>query len=346
MAIVQMITVDRVGGETVPVEVETTSAQPLSITAASLIVAAAKKFKTVSKKSRAYHGLTGVELTGSVELDSLKGAFIVLTGKADWKGAARLAAAHDQKTAEMVSTHKVDFVRSGHDDGDGDLSLDGKSIEDMLLEAAKSERSDGVVLVWKDTQKNGHLSNWAKSQISIDGIEYNCVEQWIMSCKAHACQNEAVREQIMATPNPRKQKGLGRSLDLKTVERCWKVHNKWDAQLRGARAKFWQHEALAMKLLRTGQKPIAEASPSDSIFGIGLAPDNPLAQDPVNWKGMNLLGKALMQVREEIQQHILAGGDLSSMPLPVPASEAISSAHELDLPPSDIDSSSDATDAG
>merc|ERR1712139_545719 len=119
----------------------------------------------------------------------------------------------------------------------------------------------------------------------------------------------------MATPNPRKQKALGRSLDKKTVDRCWKVGQKWTTQLQGARAKFQQNPSLAVKLLRTGQKPIAEASPSDLIYGIGLAPSDPLAQDVANWKGMNLLGKALMQAREEIRQHVLAGGDLAALPV-------------------------------
>merc|ERR1719247_3270572 len=182
-----------------------------------------------------------------------------------------------------------------------------------LLAAAKSQRASGVVLCWRETQNNGYLSNWSKSLILIDGTKYSCVEQWIMASKAQVCNDESVRGQIMASTSPRKQKALGRSLDKKMVDRRWKVDQKWAAQLVGVRAKFQQNEYLALKLLQTGQKPIAEASPSDCIFGIGLAPDDPLAQDPANWKGLNLLGKALMQVRDEIRQHVLAGGDLASM---------------------------------
>merc|ERR1740138_675218 len=105
---------------------------------------------------------------------------------------------------------------------------------------------------------------------------------------------------IMSSISPRKMKGLGRSLDSKMVNRFWTLQAKWETQLKGARAKFQQNKALALKLLGTGRKPIAEASPSDRIFGIGLAPNDPLAQQPANWRGTNILGAALVQVREEI----------------------------------------------
>jgi len=199
-------------------------------------------------------------------------------------------------------------------DDDADKA-DEASVTSQLKNAAESKRSDGVVLVWKDTQDNSYLSNWAKSPIFLDGATYNCVEQWIMASKARACGDQSVQEQVMQTKNPRKQKGLGRSIDKKAVDRYWKVQQKWNVQLRGCRAKFQQNHKLATSLLQTGQKPIAEASPSDEIFGIGLAPSNPLAQDPANWKGLNLLGKALMQVRNELRDHILAGKDLSTFQL-------------------------------
>jgi ribA/ribD-fused uncharacterized protein len=47
---------------------------------------------------------------------------------------------------------------------------------------------------------------------------------------------------------------------------------------------------------------LVEASPVDPIWGIGLAANNPLAQDPREWKGLNLLGYALMAAREALRQ--------------------------------------------
>jgi hypothetical protein len=54
----------------------------------------------------------------------------------------------------------------------------------------------------------------------------------------------------------------------------------------------------------------AEASPSDTVFGIGLAPSDPLAQDPAQWRGENLLGRALAQVRDELRTQVPAHQDL------------------------------------
>jgi hypothetical protein len=74
--------------------------------------------------------------------------------------------------------------------------------------------------------------------------------------------------------------------------------------LPGVRAKFVQNEALSGLLQGTGKKVIAEASPYDKIWGIGLAPDNPLALDQANWNGTNFLGKLLMVVRDEIRSKL------------------------------------------
>ena len=45
---------------------------------------------------------------------------------------------------------------------------------------------------------------------------------------------------------------------------------------------------------------LVEASPLDAIWGIGLSQDNPKAQQPHLWQGQNLLGFALMKVREQL----------------------------------------------
>jgi hypothetical protein len=69
---------------------------------------------------------------------------------------------------------------------------------------------------------------------------------------------------------------------------------------RGNLAKFSQHADLRAILLDTGDRIIAEASPRDSIWGIGMAEDDPNVTDTTLW-GLNLLGKALMRVRETLR---------------------------------------------
>ena len=61
-----------------------------------------------------------------------------------------------------------------------------------------------------------------------------------------------------------------------------------------------QNDELRNFLLSTGDKVLVEASPSDRIWGIGLGKNNPDALDPTKWRGQNLLGFALMNVRDSI----------------------------------------------
>lgn len=65
--------------------------------------------------------------------------------------------------------------------------------------------------------------------------------------------------------------------------------------------KFSQNEKLKEFLLSTDNKIIVEASPYDAIWGIGMLETDRDAQNPLLWKGENLLGFALMEVRNELR---------------------------------------------
>lgn len=322
----QMITSDKFGAPTMPVEVE------LPLCAKNIVAAAAKKFKAVSKQNKAYHGTTGVEITGAVEAEELEGTCIVLGPKTGWKGAVKLSEQAVEKAAELALAKEAAEAVAAAQGEEPDDQHEREVSHEELVEAAKqgAERTKGVVLCWRDTQQNGYLTNWARSPLVIDEIEYSCAEQWIMAEKARRVGNDTILAKIMYAKLPKQHKALGRSLDRQVVARVWRQPQKWEAQLLGARAKFEQNRHLALRLLRTGQKPIAEASPSDNIFGIGLAPSDPLAQDPANWKGANLLGRALMQVRDELREGLLNPGAQRQ----VAADEAYGGLPEMDLPDS------------
>jgi ribA/ribD-fused uncharacterized protein len=153
---------------------------------------------------------------------------------------------------------------------------------------------DNVVLFW-----GGILSNWYRSEMTVDGIVYNCVEQHMMVAKAREFNDLDSERLIMATAHPRQQKSLGRKVNNFDpliwkdccLERC----------LPGVSAKFHQSPALAGMLLTTQNKKIAEASPYDIVWGIGLSPDNISARDPKQWQGTNYLGELLMIVRDELR---------------------------------------------
>ena len=70
--------------------------------------------------------------------------------------------------------------------------------------------------------------------------------------------------------------------------------------LKGNLAKFGQNPELKQRLLDTGDALLAEAEEYDSIWGIGLGMEDENNQNPENWNGQNLLGFALMQVRQKL----------------------------------------------
>lgn len=80
----------------------------------------------------------------------------------------------------------------------------------------------------------------------------------------------------------------------------WNEH-RFEIVVNANLAKFSAHKDLQTFLLNTGDRVLAEASPVDKIWGIGLAEDDHKASNPNLWKGENLLGYALMEVRERLK---------------------------------------------
>ncbi len=79
----------------------------------------------------------------------------------------------------------------------------------------------------------------------------------------------------------------------------WETHG-YDVGIEGNLAKFTQHPDLHAYLLGTHPAVLVEASPQDAVWGIGLDAAQREARTPSRWPGRNLLGFALMEVRERL----------------------------------------------
>jgi ribA/ribD-fused uncharacterized protein len=117
----------------------------------------------------------------------------------------------------------------------------------------------------------------------------------MMAEKARLFTDVATRQRILETDDPRLHKRLGREVQ-------GFVQELWEAQrsrivVAGNTAKFGQNPQMLSDLLATGTRTLVEASPLDRVWGIGLRGDDPRALDPKQWRGKNLLGLALMEVR-------------------------------------------------
>ena len=148
-------------------------------------------------------------------------------------------------------------------------------------------------------EENGYLSNWYLSDFKVDSIQFSSMEQYMMYKKAIVFNNTKITKEILETTDVSKIKALGR-----------KVSNYDDTYWNGVRQiiiykglleKFSRNEDLKKRLLNTGNDILAECAVQDKIWGIGLSMKDVNRWDMEKWRGENLLGFALMMVREELQ---------------------------------------------
>lgn len=170
----------------------------------------------------------------------------------------------------------------------------------MLVKALAGGPEDKYVFFYGGTKgtPNSYLSNWYPVDFVVNSITYNCVEQFMMACKANIFGDQKALEQIMTTDKPAVQKQVGKTVIGFTNE-IWDQY-KERVVFQGCLAKFDQNPDLKEKLLSTQGKTLVEASPYDRIWGIGLSETDPLRFNEAKW-GQNLLGKALMKVRDVIR---------------------------------------------
>lgn len=144
------------------------------------------------------------------------------------------------------------------------------------------------------------LSQWWKSNFWSVANEYCCMEQFMMASKAKLFGDEEIREQILKCRDPKQIKALGRKV-RNFDEAVWN-EAKYLIVLNGNYLKFTQNPKLRNFLLSTGDKILVEASPYDGIWGIQMGQEDENILNPLKWRGENLLGFALMEVRDEIRR--------------------------------------------
>jgi ribA/ribD-fused uncharacterized protein len=177
-------------------------------------------------------------------------------------------------------------------------------IDDLEQLRARVRRGDTVryLLFWGHKPRyHGSvdascLSQWFAEPFDVDGDLYMTAEHFMMAEKARLFGDHQARMAILDTEHPSDARKIGRSVRAFN-EVVWR-QQRIDIVVRGNLAKFSQHESLREFLLSSGERVLVEASPSDLIWGSGLAASDPKAEQPLAWPGSNLLGFALMRVRE------------------------------------------------
>lgn len=149
-------------------------------------------------------------------------------------------------------------------------------------------------------EPNGYLSNWYPSVFTIDGITFSSSEQYIMYRKCKIFGDDASAAAILATDDPAKQQAIGQGASGfdGTVWNGMKQVVAYRALL----AKFSQNENLKQQLLDTGNAYLVECAHKDIIWACGIRLTEEERYDISKWRGQNILGFVLMEVREALRQ--------------------------------------------
>ncbi len=174
-----------------------------------------------------------------------------------------------------------------------------------IQEQFNKGKSIKYLFFWGHTpNKDGSIgkscfSQWWSSAFTVDTILYKTAEHWMMAEKARLFDDSIILEEIINSSNPMEAKQLGRK--VKNFDPVvWNKH-KYEIVKNGNLHKFSQHKDQLEFLLNTKKRVLVEASPRDRIWGIGMGQSNEKAQNPNLWRGQNLLGFALMEVRDELR---------------------------------------------
>jgi ribA/ribD-fused uncharacterized protein len=144
----------------------------------------------------------------------------------------------------------------------------------------------------------GCLSQWWPAPFTEDGVTYPTAEHWMMAGKARLFDDEQGLASVLSAASPEEAKAAGRAVRGYS-EQAWAAA-RFDLVVAGNLAKFRQNSDLAAFLCASGRRVLVEASPRDRIWGIGMGASHPDATRPSRWRGTNLLGFALMNVRDQL----------------------------------------------
>jgi hypothetical protein len=184
------------------------------------------------------------------------------------------------------------------------LSIMKYNLEQLWAAYNADEKAVRFLFFWGHTpSKDGKItksvfSQWWAQPFEADGVSYATGEHYMMAGKARLFGDEATVAEILGAATPKEAKELGRKIANFDGE-LWNAH-KYEIVRKGNFHKFSAHKELAEFLCNTNAHILVEASPVDTIWGIGLKGEDEKAQNPNLWRGENLLGFALMEVRDAL----------------------------------------------
>jgi ribA/ribD-fused uncharacterized protein len=177
------------------------------------------------------------------------------------------------------------------------------SIDDLHQRVRAGEAYKYVHFWGHRVPKDGRItsscfSQWYGAAFVVDGVRCPTAEHYMMAAKARLLNDNDSLARVLAASSPAAAKAIGRGVRGFNEDE-WKRH-RFEIVCQASVAKFDQDRELREYLLSTKNRVLVEASPTDRAWGIGMAASDSAAQNPLLWRGLNLLGFALMSARETL----------------------------------------------
>ena len=185
--------------------------------------------------------------------------------------------------------------------------LEARTIQ-QLIDCYSSKKKIKYLFFWGNTPSSvgaidkSCLSQWYSAKFKVKGATYSTAEHYMMAQKALLFNDLSSYYKIISCNHPGKAKALGRKVS-NFKDDLWQ-EQRFNIVVSGNYYKFSQNPDLQEYLLSSSKRVLVEASPKDRIWGIGLAESELNINNPSKWKGLNLLGFALMEARKLIQENL------------------------------------------
>lgn len=162
--------------------------------------------------------------------------------------------------------------------------------------AVKKDQNSNVVAFYSSNAIFSNLNS--KFSFKIEGKTYNCPEQYFQSCKAIHFNDTETASKIVSTLDPHKQLQLGKS--VRGYNHASWMKKARNVLLNANLAKYNQNDQARSLLLDTGEATLVESSPSTE-WGSGVRLHEKDSTNPSAWKGKNVMGQILMEVRKNLR---------------------------------------------
>lgn len=166
--------------------------------------------------------------------------------------------------------------------------------------------TEDMVLFWTARDYMSNFYQGKGSKFTYKGHPFSCSEQAFMWEKANTFNATNIAKKLLTETNPNEAKKLGRAIRNYDDAKWSKL--RFNVMVEVLKAKF-NSGHLHNQLMDTGKKQLVEASPIDNIWGIGLGENDEKALDQSKWRGQNLLGIALMDVRDYYLEREMEEGE-------------------------------------